>query len=121
MPTEIINNIDTNIEKVKLAFYKRKQWQYAIVERKTIASNTSIIQLANRGIEVNSENSKNLVSYLADVIELNNLETTDGITHLGWINKDFIPYTNKYKYDGDVAYKHIFEAISECGNYENGK
>lgn len=121
MPTEIINNIDTNIEKVKLAFYKRKQWQYAIVERKTIASNTSIIQLANRGIEVNSENSKNLVSYLADVIELNNLETTDGITHLGWINKDFIPYTNKYKYDGDVAYKHIFEAISECGNYEKWK
>lgn len=121
MPTEIINNIDTNIEKVKLAFYKRKQWQYAIVERKNIASNTSIIQLANRGIEVNSENSKNLVSYLADVIELNNLETTDGITHLGWISKDFIPYTNKYKYDGDVAYKHIFEAISERGNYEKWK
>lgn len=121
IPIEIINNIDTNIEKVKLAFYKRKQWQYAIVERKTIASNTAIIQLANRGIEVNSENAKNLVSYLADVIELNNLETTDGITHLGWINKDFIPYTNKYKYDGDIAYKNIFESVSEKGNYEKWK
>lgn len=39
IPVEIINNIDTNTEKVKLAFYKRKKWQYAIVERKTIASN----------------------------------------------------------------------------------
>jgi len=118
IPIEIINNIDTNTEKVKLAFYKRKQWQYAIVERKTIASNTAIIQLANRGIEVNSENAKNLVTYLADVIELNNLETTDGITHLGWINKNFIPYTSKYKYDGDVAYKNIFESVTEKGQYE---
>lgn len=121
VPVEIINNIDTNTEKVKLAFYKRKEWQYAIVERKIIASNTAIIQLANRGIEVNSENAKNLVSYLADMIELNNLETVDGITHLGWINKDFIPYTNKYKYDGDVAYKNIYEAVSTKGNYETWK
>lgn len=117
-PTEIINNIDTNIEKVKIAFYKRKQWQYVVVERKIIASNTAIIQLANRGIEVNSENAKNLVSYFADIIELNSLETIDGITHLGWINKDFIPYTAKYKYDGDVAYKNVFEAVIEKGEYE---
>lgn len=121
LPIEIINNIDTNTEKVKIAFYKRKKWQYAIVEKKVIASNTAIIQLANRGIEVNSENAKNLVSYLADIIELNDLETTDGITHLGWINKDFIPYTSKYKYDGDVAYKNIFESVSEKGNYETWK
>ena len=121
LPVEIINNIDTNIEKVKLAFYKRKRWQYAIVEKKIIASNTAIIQLANRGIEVNSENAKNLVSYLADIIELNDLEITDGITHLGWINKDFIPYTSKYKYDGDVAYKNIFESVSKKGKYEKWK
>ena len=121
LPVEIINNIDTNTEKVKLAFYKRKKWQYAIVERKMIASNTAIIQLANRGIEVNSENSKSLVSYLAEVIELNGLESIDGITHLGWVNKDFIPYTSKYKYDGDVAYKNIFESVSEKGDYEKWK
>lgn len=121
IPIEIINNIDTNTEKVKLAFYKRKQWQYTIVEKKVISSNTVIIQLANKGIEVNSENAKNLVSFLADIIELNNLETTDGITHLGWINKDFIPYTSKYKYDGDITYKNIYESITEKGNYQNWK
>ena len=121
LPVQIINNIDTNIEKVKIAFYKRKNWQYVVVERKTIASNTAIIQLANRGIEVNSENAKNLVSYLADVIELNNLEIIEGITHLGWVNKDFVPYTTKYKYDGDIAYKNVFEAVTEKGNYEKWK
>lgn len=121
IPVEIINNIDTNTEKVKLAFYKRKKWQYAVVEKKTIASNTAIIQLANRGIEVTSENAKNLVSYLAEIIELNNLENTDGITHLGWMEKDFIPYTSKYKYDGDVAYKNIYESVSQKGQYETWK
>lgn len=118
LPVEIINNIDTNIEKVKIAFYKRNQWQYAVVERRIIASNTAIIQLANRGIEVNSENAKNLVLYLADMIELNNLKVVNGITHLGWVNKDFVPYTSKYGYDGDVAYKNIFEAVTEKGQYK---
>jgi len=118
LPVEIINNIDTNIEKVKLAFYKRNQWQSAVVERKIIASNTAIIQLANRGIEVNSENAKNLVLYLADMIELNNLKVVNGITHLGWVNKDFVPYTSKYEYDGDIAYKNIFESVTEKGEYE---
>ena len=121
IPVEIINNIDTNTEKVKLAFYKRRKWQYAVVEKKIIASNTAIIQLANRGIEVTSENAKNLVSYLAEIIELNNLENTDGTTHLGWIEKDFVPYTSKYKYDGDVAYKNIYESVSQKGQYETWK
>lgn len=121
LPVEIINNIDTNTEKVKLAFYKRKTWQYATVERKIIASNNAIIQLANRGIEVNSENAKSLVTYLADIIELNNIETTEGVTHLGWINKDFIPYTSNFKYDGDLAYKNIFESVATNGDYQQWK
>lgn len=121
LPVQLINNIDTNVEKVKLAFYKRKQWQYAVIERKTIASNTAIIQLANRGIEVNSENAKNLVAYLAEVIELNNLEVVDGITHLGWVYEDFVPYTDKYKYDGDIAYKNVFDSVTESGDYEAWK
>lgn len=118
LPIQLINNIDTNIEKVKIAFYKRKKWQYAVVERKTIASNTSIIQLANRGIEVNSENAKNLVTYLAEVIELNNLEIVDGITHLGWVYDDFVPYTTKYNYDGDIAYKNVYDSVVEFGDYD---
>lgn len=118
LPIQIINNIDTNVEKVKLGFYKRKKWQYVITERKTIASNTSIISLANRGIEVNSENSKNLVKYLADVIELNSLENIEGITHLGWVNNEFVPYTEKYKYDGDSTYKNIFDSVTDKGDYE---
>ena len=37
---------------------------------------------------------------------------------MGWVNKDFVPYTSKYRYDGDVAYKNIFESVEEKGSYE---
>lgn len=37
------------------------------------------------------------------------------------MNKDFIPYTSKYKYDGDIAYKNIFESVTEKGDYEKWK
>lgn len=121
LPTSIIYNIDTHTEKVELAFYKRLEWQYIIAERKIIASNTAIIQLANAGIEVNSENAKYLVSYLADVISLNDLEIKKGISHLGWVDNEFVPYTSNYQYDGDSSFKDIYNAVSEKGNYEKWK
>ena len=61
IPIERLINIDTNIEKIKLAFYKDKKWQYVIVEKNTIASKSKIIQLANLGIEVNENNAKDLI------------------------------------------------------------
>ena len=36
-----------------------------------VANKSNIIQLSDRGIEVNSENAKDLVSYIADVVSLN--------------------------------------------------
>ena len=58
LPVERLINVDTNIEKVKLAFYKDKMWQSVIAERNTLASKNKILQLANTGIEVNENNAK---------------------------------------------------------------
>ena len=124
LPVERLINIDTEVEKIKLAFYKDKKWQYVIVEKNTIASKSKILQLANRGIEVNENNAKELITYLSDVINLNvqEIPCSESITHLGWVNeKEFAPYTEKYKYDGDIAYKTLFESVEEKGNYEEWK
>lgn len=47
LPVERLINIDTNTEKVKLAFYKDKKWQTVIAEKNTLASKNKILQLAN--------------------------------------------------------------------------
>lgn len=124
LPVERLINIDTNTEKIKLAFYKDKKWQDIIVERNTIASKSKILQLANRGIEVNENNAKELITYLADVINLNidTIPYSQSITHLGWINdKEFAPYSEEYKYDGDISYKTLYESINAKGDYAKWK
>lgn len=121
IPVERLINIDTNIEKVKLGFYKDKKWQYVIVEKNTIASKSKILQLANLGIEVNENNAKDLITYLSDIMELNDIEPKISVGHLGWIDKEFIPYSNKYCLDVDKEFKQKIDCISENGNYEKWK
>lgn len=121
IPIERLINIDTNIEKIKLAFYKDKKWQYIITEKNTIASKSKIIQLANLGIEVNENNAKELITYLSDVMELNDIEPKISVGHLGWIDKEFVPFSNKYCLDVDKEFKQKINSISEHGNYEEWK
>ena len=45
LPVERLINVDTNTEKVKLAFYKDKRWQNVIAEKNTLASKNKILQL----------------------------------------------------------------------------
>lgn len=121
IPIERLINIDSNIEKIKLAFYKDKKWQYVIVEKNTIASKSKIIQLSNLGIEVNENNAKDLITYLADVMELNDIEPKVSVGHLGWIDKEFVPYSSKYCLDVDKEFKQKINSISENGSYEKWK
>lgn len=121
LPVERLINIDTNIEKIKLAFYKDNKWQYVTSEKNTIASKNKILQLANRGIEVNENNAKELITYLSDILNLNinEIPYSESITHLGWVNKeDFAPYSTKYKYDGDISYSNLYESVNTKGSYE---
>lgn len=118
---ERIINIDENTEKVRIAFYKDQKWQTIITEKNTISTKTKILQLANSGIEVNEINAKSLIEYFADLLSLNEYIPIEGVTHLGWIDNDFIPYTDKYSYDGGKSYKNMFESIHEKGNYEKWK
>lgn len=120
MPMERLINVDTNIEKIKLAFYKDKKWQNVVVEKNTVASKSKIIQLANTGVEVNENNAKELITFLADVINLNTQEipVNKGITHLGWIENEFVPYTSEFKYDGEDSFKNIYKNVREKGDYK---
>lgn len=120
LPVERLINVDTNIEKIKLAFYKDKKWQTVIAEKNTLASKNKILQLANTGIEVNESNAKELILYISDLLTINTetIPCNKAVTHLGWVDAGFVPYNANYKFDGDRSFESIFKDIKEKGDYE---
>lgn len=121
MPVQRLINIDSGVEKLKLAYRKNKQWRYIISDKRTLASNNSILQLADYGVAVNSENAKYLVRYLTDIEHLNyeKIEELNSVGRLGWIdNYGFSPYVEDLVFDGDLSFKHFFESVKEHGSYE---
>lgn len=123
LPVERLINVDSETGKIKLAFFKDNKWQYITVERSVVANKSNIIQLSDRGIEVNSESAKDLVSYIADVVSLNAKEipVNRSTDRLGWIENEFAPYVDDLKYDGDIAFKDVYASVKEVGDYEEWK
>lgn len=121
MPVQRLVNIDTKIEKLKIAYKKGRQWRYIIVDKKTLASNTAILQLADYGVAVNSENSKYLVRYLTDIESMNydRIPELNSVGRLGWITDcEFSPYVDNLVFDGDTTFKHFFESVKTYGSYD---
>ena len=123
LPVERLSNLDDGTEKIKIAFYKDGYWKDFVVNRSMVANKSNIIQLADRGIEVTSENAKDLVAYISDVVTLNmgDIPVYKSISRLGWIENDFAPYISDVKYDGDLAFKDMYDSIAPAGDYEKWK
>lgn len=124
LPVERLVNIDTNTEKLRLAFFKDDRWQYVTVDCTTCYNKQNITVLGDRGVMVTSETAKNLVCYLSDVVSLNMKDTEEGkaiplyrsIARLGWIGNDFCPYVQDVKYDGDQDFESIYNQVRTAGS-----
>lgn len=119
LPVQRLVNIDTGVEKIQLAYRKSRQWRRIVVEKKTIASRNSIVELANLGIAVTSENAQLLVKYLHDVETLNTdiIPECSAVSRLGWIDGEgFAPYVEDLVFDGDANFKHYFDAVKTHGS-----
>ena len=119
MPVQRLVNIDTGIHKVKLAFSLGKRWNSVIEDRNVISDSRSIIGLSKYGVMVNSETSKPLVRYLADVEQLNYdmIPEVSSVGRLGWIDGyGFSPYVEDLVFDGEEEYRTRFESIQEKGS-----
>lgn len=122
LPTAVLNNADTGIEKVELSFFNT-HWRSAIFDKSVISSNSSIIKTSDLGTNANSGNANLLVKYLADCLTLNKdtIPRYTSISHMGWHKDDFIPYTSGIIFDGEQDYKPIYDAVKENGSFEEWK
>ena len=121
LPVEILKNVDTGEERLKLGYFKYGTWNYVTVNREVCADNTTIVKVLSKiGIEVTSENAKHLVRYISDCVGMNpvRLEPKRSINRLGWCGHEFMPYAEDIVYDGDKEYESIFRNVHEGGSYE---
>lgn len=122
VPVERLYNLDTETEKLKLAFFKDRCWQYVTVDRAVCADKSSIVKsLANRGVEVTSKNAGALVEYISDVVTLNpqDIPRRDSVNRMGWITpKTFMPYDETIQYDGDQSFSGLYESVTQKGDFD---
>lgn len=120
LPIQRLINIDNGEERLNIAFKKGHFWRHTIVEKTTLASATSILQLAAQGILVNSENAKALSSYLFELEQLNyeQIPEQKSVSRVGWVGEHgFSPYVDELVFDGEQSFKHIFNSIGEKGDF----
>lgn len=120
MPTKRYTNIDVGTESLEISF-KREHWKSIIVEKGTLSSSTTIVQLANHGISVTSETARSMVNYLSYIDDLNRdlIPIEQMSSHLGWIDKQtFVPYSSGIAYDSRGAFDQIYKTIKSAGSYD---
>ena len=124
MPVERLVNIDNDEERLRIAYKKGRTWRDVIVPKSTIASSSAIIELSGRGVVVNSENAKELSTYLLDIEQRNyeEIPETRSVSRLGWVGEHgFSPYVEDLTFDGEQSFQHIFSAVTSCGDYDKWK
>nr|WP_255319597.1 DUF927 domain-containing protein [Dendrosporobacter quercicolus] len=92
--TKRLQDVDTQTEKLEVAWRRHGKWESIKAEKATLFQYSKIAELANTGMPVSSKNAKEMVSYLFDM-EAANMEflpTVHSVSHLGWLGKDqFLP------------------------------
>ena len=119
MPVQRLVNVDAKVHKVMLAYRLGRRWETVIEDRSVVSDSRSVISLSKYGIMVNSETSKALVRYLADVEQLNYdlIPEVSSVGRLGWIDDyGFSPYEENLVFDGEETFRTRFESIQEKGS-----
>ena len=121
MPTEILVNAEDGTEKLRISYFKDGAWRSVVVARSLMANASKIVELADLGIEVNSDNSKLLVKFIADCVAMNPniLPRTKSISHMGWSENTFIPYSTEIKLDCEDQYKTLIGSIRSKGTLDD--
>jgi hypothetical protein len=105
---ERLIDISTDLQKVKIKFYRDGGWHYLTVDKSEIASAKKIIALSDNGIMVTDGNAKYLIAYLQDVERLNELPVKYYTDKAGWLSdKLFLPYAKQVQTGEGSILTHI--------------
>ena len=120
VPICLYQNIDSGTEKVELAYFKRGKWRTLITERSVTSSQSAVLKLADKGIEVSTNSAKAFVKYISDVIgkSINTIEYRRSKSVMGWVDDEFMPFTDDIVFDADDTYKYLFDSFTTKGSLD---
>lgn len=121
VPSSILENQDDGTEKIAVSFYKKNTWRTVNIPKEVLVNSNKIIELATIGADVSSLTAKLLVKYFSDVINLNEgnaLPTVKTVSHLGWHDDEFIPYSTEIKTDLERDFANVLNAMNSKGTLE---
>ena len=120
MPLEILQNTEEGTEKIRIGFYKYGQWNKILVPRSLAASKVKIVELADRGLDVTSDNARLLVKYLSEATALNmdTIPVIKSCRHMGWAGKAFLPYTGDMRLDSESQFQDLIASVSSRGDLQ---
>ena len=106
--TRRIYNVDTETEKVELAFKYIDHWRTVVQPKENIYSARNIICLSKYGVNVTSESSKYLVRYLSELENANRIPMEYAVSRMGWRGAGddltfLTPADSRYRFDMDDA------------------
>lgn len=119
LPVSRLVNIDTGEMRLEMAFKRGNRWRNVVIDRATLASQQKILDLSKLGVAVDSDNAKELVKYITFIESQNydKLGETNSVGRLGWIEgQGFSPYVEGLRFDGDLTFSHMFEAVRSSGS-----
>lgn len=126
LPIRRLVNVQTQEERVEIAYYRNHYWHFQTVPRSTVSSAQKIVGLASLGVGVTSESARPLVRYLADVEAWNEdaIPVEVSSSKLGWHRgRDnallFLPYDeSEIHFDSGSEFRDLYKAISRQGDAE---
>lgn len=123
VPIKIIQNVDTDEEKIEIALRKNEQWKTGVFSKQQIYS--GIMELANFGLPVNTTNSKMFIKYFANLEAENeeNIPKIKSVSKLGWRDNFFVPFSKNSPFVIDMDYRlsKWIKAYTEKGTLKEWK
>lgn len=121
-PTVRYVNIESGSELLDLSYKMDGRWKKVrLVDRKVISQARMITALSEYGLDITSENARDVVTYLAEMDKRNrdHIEKKETVNHLGWVDgRGFSPYIDGVEYDSGGKFADAYAAVHEKGSFE---
>ena len=121
-PTARYVNIETGSELLDLSYKMDGRWKKVrLIDRKMISQAKTITALSEYGLNITSENAKDVVLYLAEMDKRNrdHIEKKETVNHLGWVEgRGFSPYIDGVEYDSGGKFADAYAAVQAKGSFD---